>query len=125
MNQVLTILGLMTISFSAFAGNALKCSVEITGTQKKSEIEVQANKGLAPIGLGDGKTLRIVFFNDDVRFTELRTLTDAERAEANNGPGQPHIEGKIVAYSQVRAKGDVSLAMFITPDVKVLCDIAE
>lgn len=125
MNKVLTILGLMTIACSSFAGTTLKCSVELLGTENKSEVLVQANQGLAPIELGDGKTLRIVLFNDEVRFTALRALTDAERAEANKGPGQPFVEGKIVAYSQVRAKGEVSLAMFVTPDVKVFCAVAE
>ena len=125
MSNFLVIISLVSISFSSFAGNALKCSVEITGSEKKSEIEVQANKGLLPISLGNGKKLRIVFFNDDVRFTELRPLTDAELAEVNQGPGQPYVEGKIVAHSQVAAKGDVSSAMFVTADVEVLCDIVE
>lgn len=108
---------------STFASSTLYCAVRNEASKASTKIELTLHQGMAPIELGNGKTLDISLFQGDIRFMEMRKPT-AKEFEANrkpSGKNESALMGIIVGYSQVRAPAAVTLAIFRTEDVSVNC----
>lgn len=126
MKKMMIILFPILISSTVNAANTLVCKGTALKLNSSLDISLNEGQGMHPINLGNDRTLDVSFFGDEVRFTELRQPTqeerDAEAAKNNNGDG-PYLAGIIIAYSQVKSNGQVTLADFRTEDVFLSCDL--
>ncbi|MBI3543946.1 MAG: hypothetical protein HY075_11805 [Deltaproteobacteria bacterium] len=114
-------------SLSAHAEPGVTCSIQQKASKTATTVTLENHRRMPPIELGGGRTVDIVYIDDDLRITELRPPSEEERkatAKRNRYGEEPYLVGTIVAYSQTSFKGTLEYACFVTEDVRVTCELA-
>ena len=114
-------------SLSAYAGESLLvCSGKVLNGGATINVSLASGEGMLPIDLGKGRTLKIDFFGDDVRFSEIRKPTKKETDDfyAQYPDGEEiGLRGITVAYSQTSIRGSIIFSTFNTEDLTLSCEL--